>query len=51
MLGVLFQLDPYVVDSQLVPILLQSCNLEKPFDIQEGVRSLLEYMWACLEVS
>jgi len=42
-------LDPYIVDSQLVPLLLQSCNLEKPFDIQEGVRNLLEYMWACLE--
>lgn len=42
-------MDPFVVDSQLVPVLLQSCNLEKPFDIQEGVKNLLEYMWACLE--
>lgn len=43
-------MDPYIVDSQLMPMLLQSCNLEKPFDIQEGVKNLLEYMWACLEV-
>ena len=44
-------MDPYIVDSHLIPALLKSCNLEKPFDIQEGVKNLLEYMWACLEVT
>eukprot|EP00795_Rhopilema_esculentum_P002009 gene2009-17567_t len=42
-------MDPYIVDSHLIPALLKSCNLDKPFDIQEGVKNLLEYMWACLE--
>eukprot|EP00794_Sanderia_malayensis_P005876 gene5877-6566_t len=42
-------MDPYIVESHLVPALLSSCNPENPFDTQEGVKQLLEYMWSCLE--
>ncbi|XP_057296522.1 E3 ubiquitin-protein ligase RNF123-like [Hydractinia symbiolongicarpus] len=43
------QTCPYIVETFILPMLLESCNLEAPFDVQAGVKQLLELMWVCLE--
>jgi len=41
--------SPYLVEHLLVPMFLESCDLDNPLTPQSGVKELLEYMWVCLE--
>jgi len=41
---------PYIVETFLLPMLLDSCNIEAPFEIQTGIKRVLEMIWICLEV-
>eukprot|EP00111_Clytia_hemisphaerica_P002840 TCONS_00008011-protein len=40
---------PYIVETYFLPMLLDSCNAEAPFDVQPGIKRILEMIWVCLE--
>ncbi|XP_065673661.1 E3 ubiquitin-protein ligase RNF123 isoform X2 [Hydra vulgaris] len=39
----------YIVEAMILPMLLDSCNIEAPFEMQTGIKQILELLWICLE--